>query len=174
MTPHPEAPLTIADWQYEFLERSGALSDLTGLPPSFVKVLAWLVVCEPAHQTTEQLRGTLGLSAAAISSATTTLIGIGLVERLTPPGERRYHYRIHPQGWEQLLRIRLEAMTQMRKVTQAALQTAPRAQSRLSGLHDIYASFEQQLAELCTPPARHSTVGAVRRRENEVAEGRGS
>jgi DNA-binding MarR family transcriptional regulator len=144
----PDPRNVIANWQTEFVERSSALTDLTGLPPSVVKVFSWLVVCEPPQQSAEQLRDTLGLSAAAISTATTTLIGVGLVERVTPPGERRVSYRIHPRGWERLMRFRLEATTQVRTIFEDALAAAPGPQPRLAGLHAMYAWFENQIVEL--------------------------
>jgi DNA-binding transcriptional regulator GbsR (MarR family) len=140
--PHP----AIADWQIEFLARSSALGDFTGLAPSVVRVLSWLVVCEPPEQSSDQLRAALGLSPAAISTATTALTTMGLVERVTPPGQRRRLYRIHPRGWERLMRFRLEATSQVRAIVADALAAAPAPQPRLTGLHDMYASIEAQFA----------------------------
>jgi len=37
-----------AAWQARFLTRVAALADVSGLPPSYIHVFAWLVVC--AHQ----------------------------------------------------------------------------------------------------------------------------
>ena len=47
----------------EFVERASALlTDAAGLPPSHIRVLAWLIVCGPALQAAEDLCGVLGLS----------------------------------------------------------------------------------------------------------------
>ena len=108
-----------AGWQLEFVERVGALADLSGLPPSHVQVFAWLVVCDPPHQSAGQLRETLKLSAGAISMATATLVRMGVVERIAQAGERRAYYRFHPGGWERLMRSRLLATSQMRAIALA-------------------------------------------------------
>jgi hypothetical protein len=149
--------VTLADWQTEFLERSSALTDLTGLAPSVAKVFLWLVVCEPPQQTTEQLRQTLGLSAAAISTATAALASRGLLERVTPRGERHLSYRLHPRGWERLIRYRLEATSNVRAIFDTALTSATQPQPRLTDLRAMYAWFETQLTELL---ARHPTATA--------------
>lgn len=149
------ATVTPADWQTEFLERSSALTDLTGLAPSVAKVFLWLVVCEPPQQTTEQLRQTLSLSAAAISTATATLTGRGLVERVTPRGDRQLSYRLDPRGWERLMRYRLEATSHVRTIFDAALASATQPQPRLTDLRAMYAWFETQLTELL---AQHTTA----------------
>jgi DNA-binding transcriptional regulator GbsR (MarR family) len=139
---------TMASWQRDFVERAAALEVAAGLPPSHVQVFAWLVVCEPPSQSVEQLRRALGLSSGAISMATNTLVGMGVVERVTHPGERRAHYRLHADGWERLLRRRLEAAGRLRAIAADALTHAPGPQARLSEMHDMYAWFEDRVGEL--------------------------
>jgi DNA-binding transcriptional regulator GbsR (MarR family) len=150
MTPAPAQPEGAgpADWQLEFVTRVGHLSDLSGLPPSHVQVFAWLVVCDPAHQSVGQLRQTLGLSAGAISMATATLVRMGLVERITQPGERRLYYRFRPGVWHRLLRSRLDGTREIRTVADDALARAPEPPVRLAQMRDVYAWFEHKLSEL--------------------------
>jgi DNA-binding transcriptional regulator GbsR (MarR family) len=142
----------VAPWQAAFLEQSGALVELTGLPPSFVAVFAWLIVCDPPEQSVVQLRVALSLSSGAISAATATLIRMGLVERVTQPGRRAFSYRLHPGGWDRLWRVRLEGIVRMRAVTAAALAEAPGPQPRLRELHEMYAWFEDRIGELLADP----------------------
>ena len=149
-----------ADWQVEFMERVAAWADVSGLPPSYVRIFAWLIVCEPPHQSVDDLREALGLSAGAISMATAALARTGLVERVPKkPGERRLHYRLHPQGWERLLRLRLEATTQIRRAAEDALAHAAVPQARLTGMRDVYAFFERSIAEHLAGP-RPGTISA--------------
>jgi DNA-binding transcriptional regulator GbsR (MarR family) len=138
--------VTAGDWQLEFLARAAGMADLTGLPPSFMKVFAWLVVCEPPDQSLDDMRAALKLSAGSISTATTTLVRMGVVERVTRHGERRVYYCIRSGGWERLMRIRLDATTQMRVIAEKALSRAPGPQQRLTEMRDLYAFFEQALA----------------------------
>jgi DNA-binding transcriptional regulator GbsR (MarR family) len=137
-----------ADWQVEFMKGLASLADVSGLPPSYVQVLAWLVVCEPPHQSVDQLQQALGLSAGAISMATATLVRMGVAERVSLPGERRLYYRFHPKGWERTLRLRLEAVAQARAVAEDALARAPEPSDRLVGMRDVYAWFEDRIADL--------------------------
>ncbi len=135
-------------WQREFLQRMSVLGDTTGLPPSFMQVFAWLIVCEPPQQSVEQLRASLGLSAGAISAATTTLIHLGLVERVSQPGQRRLYYRMRPRAWERLLRLRLDASRQITATAAEALAQAPGPHERLCEMRDVVAYFEATLSSL--------------------------
>ena len=131
-----------AAWQARFIERVASLADVNGLPYSYAQVFAWLVVCEPAHQSVDQMQQALGLSSGAISMATTSLIRMGVVERTSQPGQRRHYYRFRPGGWEKLLRSRVEATAQIRAVAEEALADAPDRPVRLAEMRNIYAWFE--------------------------------
>ena len=148
-----------ADWQIEFIERVGSLADASGLPPSHMQVFAWLVVCDPPHQSVEQMREALGLSVGALSMATTALISTGLVERIARPGERRLYYRFRPGGWERMLRARLEGAARMRVIADDALARAPEPPVRLSEMRDMYAWFEDNMAELMAEATTWSREG---------------
>lgn len=148
-----------AEWQAEFVERVGALSDVTGLPPSHIRVFAWLLVCDPPEQPVDDLREALGLSAGAISMATATLVRMGFAERFTKPGGRRLYYRLHPGGWDRLLRLRLEATSRMRSIAEEALAQAPQPHARLAQMRDVYAWFEDSIARLLTTPLGRVPTG---------------
>ncbi len=135
-----------AEWQLDFMERVAAFADVTGLPPSHVRMLAWLVVCEPQEQSSADLRGALGLSAGAVSMATSTLERMGLIERFTRPGDRGLFYRFSSRSMERMLRLRLEATSRMVAALEDAIAHAP-AQARLTEMHDMYDFFERSIAE---------------------------
>jgi DNA-binding transcriptional regulator GbsR (MarR family) len=135
-------------WQHEFVERMGALGDTTGLPPSFTLVFAWLIVCDPPQQSVEQLRARLGLSSGSISSATTTLIRLGLVERVSQPGQRRLAYRLRPRAWERLLQMRLDATRRICATADDALAHVPGPHERLREMRAVLAHFESTLTSL--------------------------
>jgi DNA-binding transcriptional regulator GbsR (MarR family) len=94
------------------------------------------------------MRLALHLSSGAISGATTTLVRMGVVERVTQPGHRRLYYRLRPGGWERLMRMRFEATAEMRSIAEKALARAPTPQPRLQEMRDLYAFFEQAIASL--------------------------
>ena len=138
----------VAPWQQEFLERTGAMAEMVGLPPSVIRVFAWLVVCEPAEQSVDDMRAALRLSSGAISGATTILGRMSVTERVIVPGQRRLYYRLQPGGWERLMRLRLEATAQMRAIADNAIAAASGPHARLTEMRDLYASFEAALRRL--------------------------
>jgi DNA-binding transcriptional regulator GbsR (MarR family) len=143
----PDAAGGPAQWQIEFIDRIGASADVSGLPPSYIRVLAWLLVCDPPEQSVEDLRSALGLSAGAVSMATAALARMGFVERVARRGDRRLRYRFPPAAFERVIELRLAATTQARIAAETALENAPGSSSRLEGLRDMYAFFEEGIAE---------------------------
>lgn len=143
----PAASLRPTPWQTEFVERLETFADVSGLPPSHIRLFAWLVVCDPPHQSVQDLRRVLGLSAGAVSMATAALGRMGIVERIAQPGERRRHYRLHPEAWERVVRLRLEAAGRGRLAAEQALAGASGSQPRLEQMRDLYAWFETTIGQ---------------------------
>lgn len=137
-----------APWQLKFVDAIGSMADSSGLPPSHLRVFAWLVVCDPPEQSVDAIRAVVGLSSGAVSMATATLIRMGLVQRVTHPGERRHFYRFRPGGWERMLQLRIETATEIRAVAEETLAHAPEAPDRLAEMRAVYAWFEENMAEL--------------------------
>lgn len=145
----------VPDWRQSFVEDLGVLALDAGVPRATVRVLAWLVVCEPSEQCAPEIQNALHLSAGAVSAATRTLVGTGMLERAAHPGDRHIYYRLRAGGWESALHSRLRTLVRIREVADRALQANPRADHRLHDLRDVYAWFEEQLDELL---ARRPTI----------------
>jgi DNA-binding transcriptional regulator GbsR (MarR family) len=143
-----DAVVPDVDWRERFVEDLGVLALDAGIPRATVRVLAWMVVCEPVEQSAADIRRALHLSAGAVSTATRTLIVSGMIERTAHPGDRHLYYKVRPGGWEAALQGRLRTLMQIREVADRALLAAPHADNRLRDLHDVYAWFEQRLEEL--------------------------
>lgn len=148
----PEPPA----WQRHFVEKVGLYADV-GLPRSLSRILAWLVVCEPHHQSAEQLRGVLKLSAGSVSTATSLLVRLGVVARVSFPSDRRIYYELHPDGWQRLMRIRLQELAGVRHVAEEAIKAARgRDDERLRAMRDFHEECEAQFATLL-----HAEAAAV-------------
>lgn len=137
---------TMAGWQAEFIERFGLIVE-AGFPRSTARVLGWLIVCEPPHQSADQLQSMLHLSAGSVSSAVALLIRVSFVERITFPGDRRTYYRLAPGGWNRAIHERARGLTAARVVAENALRDAGR-HPRLEELRDVYAWWEARFADL--------------------------
>ena len=137
------------EWREGFVEELGILARDLGVPRAVVRVLGWMVVCDPPTQSAGDIEAALHLSAGSVSAATRTLVDTGLLERVARPGERRIYFRLRPGGWEGALETRLRAATQLRVVVDRAMgSSGGESDDRLTDMREVYAWFEGRLDEL--------------------------
>lgn len=151
--PSPGSDLAGADWRQSFVEEMGSLDLVNGTPPAVLRVLAWLVVCEPREQAAADIQTHLTLSAGSVSVAVRSLCDRGVIERATRPGDRRTYYRLCEDGWEMALAERFRALSEVRSVAERAMAAAGGdADERLVEMRDTSAQVEAGVDELL----RHS------------------
>jgi len=78
----------------QFIEEFALYFEGTGFMRMTGRVLAWLLICDPPHQSMNQLVEMLQASKSSISTSTRHLIEARFVERVSLPGERRDYYRL--------------------------------------------------------------------------------
>ena len=138
-----------SDWRRGFVEDMGGLVLVHGAPRALMRVLGWMVVCEPPDQTAADVQNELRLSAGSVSTSLRYLGEIGLVERVTRPGDRRIFYRMNRDGWELVLQQRFRAFNEIRRVADKAVTAAAeQANERLYEMRDTWAFLEASSAEL--------------------------
>lgn len=136
---------------WQFVDANGELTAKSyGLPRMTGRVLAWLLVCDPAEQTAAQLAEALEASKGAISGATGMLVRAHLVDRLHIRGERADRFRIRADAWGEQLQI--PAVDQTRALITLGLEAldgAPAARrARLEELDAFYAWYQSRVAAL--------------------------
>ena len=135
-----------------FVEEMGLNFEAQGLPRIPSRVISYLVVCEPAEQTADQLVAALQVSRASISTALQLLTPSGLVTRATRPGNRRTYYRLDSGTWGLLLLRRAQLASATREIADRGLEALgdapPQRRARLEGLRHFYAFFEKELPAL--------------------------
>ena len=135
-----------------FVEEMGLNFEAQGLQRIPSRVISYLVVCEPAEQTADQLVEALQVSRASISSALQLLTPSGLVTRTTRPGDRRTYYRIDTGAWGLLLLRRAQLAGSTRQIAERGLHALgdvpDERRARLEGLRHFYAFFEKELPAL--------------------------
>ena len=137
------------DWRLRFVEDMGGLTLVAGLPRAVMRVLGWMIVCEPRDQTAGDIQRELRLSAGSVSAAVRELCDVGMVERLARPGNRRIHYRLSSRGWAAGFESRFRILGELRRVAARALDGAEgEADDRLQGMHDLFAVMEAAVVEL--------------------------
>ena len=151
-----------------FVEEVGLLFELMGLPRMAGRIFGWLLISNPPHQSTDKLVEVLQASKGSISTMTRLLIQVGLIERLSLPGQRRDFFRMKPDAWSQLIKQRLVQITAFREIADKGLKLMadePRDQQRrLAEMRDIHAFFEREL------PALNERWEAEQRQKASISE----
>jgi DNA-binding transcriptional regulator GbsR (MarR family) len=137
------------DWRLRFVEDMGGQVLVHGTPRAVMRVLGWMIVCDPPVQTAGRIQTELSLSAGSVSTSLRTLCDVGIVEKVARPGDRRIYYRVSSPGWERVLESRFRAFTELRRVADRALEAAgEEADDRLHEMRDTYALMEDGTREL--------------------------
>lgn len=123
--------------------------DLVGLPRMSGRILGWLLICDPPHQSHAELTEILQASKGSISTMTRLLMQIGLIEKISLPGERRDYFRIKPNAWSQITKQRISQVKAFRELAEKGLtlleNATPQKQQRLVEMYDIHAFWEHEL-----------------------------
>ena len=136
----------------------GDLVLVDGAPRAVMRVLGWMVVCQPWEQTAADIQAELGLSAGSVSTAVRMLGELGLLEGVTRPGDRRTYHRLREHGWERVLERRFRALGQMRDLADSAIDAAGGdPDERLVEMRDTYALMEEGFASLLRQRLRRKT-----------------
>ena len=136
----------------QFVEEVGIVFEQTGLPRMAGRILGWLLIVDPPHQSTDELADALMASKGSISTVTRLLIQIGLIERLSLPGVRHDYFRIKPGASHQLLKDSLDQTTAFRQLLERGLELlegkAHTNRQSLEEMHNLYAFFEREFPAL--------------------------
>lgn len=134
--------------QKQFIEEFALLFELMALPRMAGRILGWLLICNPPHQSTGQLAEVLQASKGSISTMTRLLIQSGLVERVSLPGERRDFFCIKLGAWPALLKQRMAQITAIRELAGRGLKMLeddePQLVKRLKEMYEFHGFFERQ------------------------------
>jgi DNA-binding transcriptional regulator GbsR (MarR family) len=130
-----QRPLSVDD--LNFIDEISNLISESGLPRSVGKVLGFLLVCQPEHQSSEAIQGHLHLSAGSASTATTLLRRIQLITAMTFPGDRKIYYRLDPECWNRLLQLRIQQAERGRVLAQKGLHIHP-GNARIASMSELY------------------------------------
>lgn len=135
-----------------FVEDMGLLLERSGVPRMAGRIIGWLLICDPPHQSASQLAQVLGASKASISTMTRLLIEMNLVEQVGVPGQRRDHFHIKPGAWDKVMRETLEEIILGRQLADRGLELLEgkpaELKQRLREAREVYAFFEEEYPAL--------------------------
>ncbi len=123
-----------------------------GMPRIAGRVLSALLVADPPEQTAEQLAATLTASRGAVSSGTTTLVTMGLIERRRRPGDRKDYFCNKPNAWFEATKQQVTLIAQLRKLSEKGLDiissSDPEVTKGLRDMRDMLTFYEREMPNI--------------------------
>ncbi len=89
----------MGDARIAFLERFGRYWEAQGGSRIAGKIVGWMMVCDPPHQSMADIAAVLGVSHGSVSTQTRQLATLGYLERTTFPGDRTSYFVLNHDGW---------------------------------------------------------------------------
>lgn len=133
----------------QFIEAFGLFFEQSGLPRTAGRILGWLLICDPPHQTMHELVEALQVSKSSISTASRILIQANFVDKISLPGKRRDYYRMNEKAWTNIFLTSVKQTAAMREMAEqglALLADEPTEQQRrLRDMHALYLFLEREL-----------------------------
>lgn len=137
---------------HDYADEVGLFFEDAGLPRVPGRILGWLLVCEPPHQSAEELAVALRVSRGSISMAMRMLQTAGAVERYPVAGSRRTYYRMRPGFWLREAEDKARLAGEWRKLADRGLDLTadrpPESRRRLQEARDMYAFLEEEYARI--------------------------
>jgi len=136
----------------QFVEDAGIILELVGLPRMAGRILGWLLICDPPHQSPQELAEALQASKGSISTNTRLLVQYRLLERMSLPGERRTYYILSKDIWSEMIRIHMQEITLLKELAESGLDLVENEpaehQQQLLEMHGMYSFFEHEYPTL--------------------------
>lgn len=125
------------------------LADM-GLPPSYGKMLGWLLICDPPEQTVTQVAEALGLSKGSVSTGFKLMESGELIRRVAARGRRGVYYEMTPDALIQAASSNKHRMFRELMDRGLALLDEPEGPrgDRMRVTRDFYAFIERELPRL--------------------------
>jgi DNA-binding transcriptional regulator GbsR (MarR family) len=155
-----------ADTRHQFVEQFGLHMEGEGLPRIAGRLWAFLLL-QPAPCDAETLGEQLQISHGSVSTNTRLLEAIGIVERVTFPGDRRVHFQVSSDPYTAGLAKRIERQRWLAEMLSRTAEQLPGdevARERLHALREVNDLVARATAEVVE-------AWAARRRDDVAVGG---
>jgi DNA-binding transcriptional regulator GbsR (MarR family) len=136
---------------HAFIGRMGAALEAQGLPRLAGQIFALLMLADEPP-TLEEIAEELRISSGSASANTRLLESLDMVERFTPPGERRVRHRVHEDPLPRLLAgtiTRIGKVSSIIRDARTQLDSSRRATAkRLKAMEEAFNRFMDSLREI--------------------------
>lgn len=151
--------------QATYVEHVGRFWESLSMSRTAGRILGWLMICEPAHQSATDLVNTLQISTGSVSTQVRLLERIGLVERITFRGDRLRYYQLPEHVWGKALNTELDRIRQMRTLAEAGSAVVPTTRpERVTELGAIAQFFEDEWPDLLARMSEQLDIGRASQR----------
>lgn len=127
--------------QRQFVEEFSQLD--SAMPRAMGLILGYLLVCEPAEQTSPAMQAQLGLSAGSVSGMIGMLVDSGLVARIKKPGDRKWYYLIAKDSWQRTIQLRLKSIKNFHQTAEKGMAVSDNY--RMRELYTVFGFFAEEL-----------------------------
>lgn len=163
-TARPAGPTSaISPSEALVVEEMALFYEQAGLPRMAGRIIGWLMICEPSHQSLVELGEVLQASKGSISTMTRLLIQLGIIQRVSIPGDRRDYVAIPPGSSTRMLAQNTGKIAAVRQIAARGLTALkgarPERLERLRELHDLYAFLEREMPLLLARWEKESKRG---------------
>ena len=149
-----------------FIERMGQLYQSDALPRIAGRMFA-LLLLESEAMSLDVLAERLQVSKASVSANARLLETIGMIERVTKPGDRRDYYAATADTHQRMLDMRLRKFIHMREALIEGLETEsaadPEVHARLESFCAFFDHLIKSMKQICdgwNDASRSVTTGA--------------
>ena len=137
------------DKKLEFVDAFSLKIEESGRPRIYGQILAWLLICDPPHQSFPDLMDTLNISKASVSNTTRQLIESGHIEKVRISGKRQIYFRISDNSLYDTVQREMKIILSMKDIVYKGLQIAQDDHktdtSRLEKSADFYEFLSAEL-----------------------------
>lgn len=154
----------MSDTQLAFLERFGRYWEAQGGSRIAGKIVGWMMVCDPPHQSLADIAAMLGVSHGSVSTQTRQLETLGYLERTTFAGDRTSYFVLNHEGWSGIMETAWTApVVELNKLARAAQElTATSGSGRSTDLvlmtEFLLSEWPGFVAQMRTYIAQHSSA----------------
>jgi len=143
--------LTLEPEVADFVERMGLAYEHMGIARTAGRLFGLLMIVDEP-QCLDGLAKTLQVSKASISTNVRMIYRMGLVSRITRPGDRRDYYRVRPGALERAVERRVAATREFIDLAQMGIDAVgeahPAGRERLVEMRDYYRFMADGLRDL--------------------------
>lgn len=135
--------------EIEYVERFGRFWETSGGTRTAGRIVGWLMICDPPHQSATDLVDALGASTGSVSTLTRQLIELQMVERVTFPSDRASYYRLRDHVWVNLIEQKMDGLRELADLAAQGRKLLPDQRTdRVEELADVIDFFLMEWPDL--------------------------